>query len=324
MFDTFHQYCESRRPMLDEALDVRISALLRHVPTISGRDLRRALIGGKKLRGILLGLIAEVLGGDWDSALPRAVAVELIQAATLIHDDFVDQDRIRRHMPAVWTLEGARRAVLLGDVVFASAIHMMGEIGGEDGRVVSGAIAEISRGALMEPDDPTRLMEEMESGRLNRDCYEKIIHLKTAVLFAAACELGAISAEADEGVRKRCGRYGSHIGEAYQIADDVKEIRKHLANGCIHAHEMALLTPAVLCFAEEARPHVASILAGASLAVPQPLRRLLRCAEDRMQQEISHRLARAADELREVLEERRHGELGLKAPGDLLEMFNLS
>jgi len=56
----------------------------------------------------------EALGGGLESAIPRAIAVEFIQAATLIHDDFVDQDTLRRNRPAVWTVEGARRAVLIG------------------------------------------------------------------------------------------------------------------------------------------------------------------------------------------------------------------
>ena len=125
--------------MLDAALSSRIAAILPQGSTTAGCDLHPALTGGKKLRGILLGMIAEILGGDWDWALPRAVAVELIQAATLIHDDYVDQDRIRRHLPAVWTLAGARRAVLMGDVIFASAIRMMSEIGPDDGRILSRA-----------------------------------------------------------------------------------------------------------------------------------------------------------------------------------------
>jgi hypothetical protein len=324
MFQSFHQYWQSRRPMLDDALGEWLSALLGQIPSGESENLRASLNGGKKLRGILLGMITEDLGGEWESALPRAVAVELIQAATLIHDDFVDQDRMRRHMPAVWTLEGARRAVLLGDVIFAAAIHMMSEIGRDDGRVVSRAIAEISKGALMEPCDPAMLMEEITSGHLNGNLYEKIIHLKTGVLFEAACELGAISAGADPEIRKRCVRYGARIGEAYQMADDIEEIRKHLMSGSIHSHEMALLAPLILCFAKEARPYMEPLLTGGSFPVPQPLQQWLRFAMDRMEREIRRRLDLAADELRETLRGRKYGMLGLKAPVEILAMFNLS
>lgn len=324
MFISFQQYCQSRRPMLYNALDERISALTGQIPAKEYCYLRLALNGGKKLRGLLLGMIAEVLGGKWESALPRAVAVELIQAASLIHDDFVDQDRIRRHLPAVWTLEGARRAVLLGDVIFASAIHMMNEIGRDDGRVVSRAIAEISKGALMEPDDPMHLMARLRDGHWNRDLYEKIIHLKTGVLFEAACEMGAIAAEADNGIRLRCARYGALIGEAYQIADDMKDIRKYLLEGSIQPHEMAPLVPSFLCFANEARLHIEPLLTGVSSLISPPFRECLESTLECMDREIRHRLNLAADEIREVLEEKPHAALGFKAPADLVEMFNIS
>jgi geranylgeranyl pyrophosphate synthase len=323
MFENFQEYWQNRRPLLDDALAERFNVLFRRVPVRESGNLHLALNGGKKLRGILLGMLAEVLEGEWRSALPRAVAVELIQAATLIHDDFVDQDRMRRHMPAVWTIEGARRAVLLGDVIFAEAIRMMSEIGRDDGRIVSRAIAEISKGALLEPGDPVILMEEIKSG-WNGDLYEKIIRLKTGILFEAACELAAISSGVDGGVRERCMRYGSRIGEAYQMADDIKEIRQHLKDGFIHSHEMALLAPAILRFAEDAPPQIGLLLEGGSFPVSKPLRKCLRFTADRMEREIRGRLDLAVDEMREALQERRQGRLGIEAPGHLLAMFNLS
>ena len=163
MFESFKQYWKYRKPNLDDAFQAAVSEVLRHVPANHFTELQTALDGGKKIRGILLGVIAEDLGGEWGAAISRSVAIELIQTASLIHDDFVDQDRMRRNMPAVWTLEGARKAVLMGDVIFASAIRMMSEIGREDGLVVSRAIAQISKGALMEPNDPLTFMEQITS-----------------------------------------------------------------------------------------------------------------------------------------------------------------
>lgn len=320
MFRNFNQYCQCRRPMLSNALDEQISILFGHIPAKAYGYLCQALTGGKKLRGILLGMIAEVLGGKWEAALPRAVAVELIHAATLIHDDFVDQDRIRRHLPAVWTLEGARRAVLMGDVIFATAIHMMNEVGRDEGRVVSRAIAEISRGALMEPGDGMSSMEQAGSD-WNGDLYEKIIHLKTGILFETACELGALAAEADDRVKRQCMCYGAQIGEAYQIADDIKDIKLYLTEGSIQPNRIPLLVPPMPRFAEEARPYIENLLVGASYRLTQPLRKYLECTVERMEQEIRRRLARAADEMREALEAKPHAILGFKAPADLLAMF---
>ena len=160
--------------------------------------LMASLEAGKKIRGGLTCLVSEALGGTLESAVPRAISVEMIQVATLIHDDFVDQDTVRRGRPATWTVEGARRAVLIGDVIFASAIKMMSDLGREDGATVSDAIAQVSRGALHEPLDPLALAGEIESGRVNGRLYQKVIRLKTGILFGAACRLGAIAAGADD------------------------------------------------------------------------------------------------------------------------------
>ncbi len=177
------------RPRLDEAFNRHLTFLLEDIPLRHAASLGASLEGGKKIRGGLLCMLNSALGGVLESAIPRANAVELIQTASLIHDDFVDQDTVRRNRPATWTLVGARRAVLLGDVMFASAIKMMSDLSQEDGSVISDAIAQVARGAIHEPLDPLLLIGEIESNRLDGRLYEKIIHLKTGILFGAACRL---------------------------------------------------------------------------------------------------------------------------------------
>ena len=180
------------------AFRAHLSALTNDVSFKNRVSFESALVRGKMIRGCLLCLITNSLGGDLETAIPRAVAVELIQAASLIHDDIVDQDTVRRNHPATWTLEGARRAVLLGDLIFASAIKMMSDLGREDGSIISDAIAQVSRGAIQEPLDPLVLAREIESNRVDGSVYGKINHLKTGYLFGAACRLGAIGACADK------------------------------------------------------------------------------------------------------------------------------
>ena len=126
---------------------------------------QRSLQAARESEGPLSAWSHRPLGARWIDALPRAVALELIQTATLIHDDFVDQHEQRRNLPALWTLEGARKAVLLGDVIFASAIQLMSELGREDGLIISNAIAEVSRGAYQEPLDPCSLLDTFERGQ---------------------------------------------------------------------------------------------------------------------------------------------------------------
>ena len=228
-FRDFRDYWEQRRPLVEEPFQRTLSGLLDGIPLRDSVSLRATLEAGKKIRGCLSCLISEALGGDLTSAAPRAVAIELVQAATLIHDDFVDQDTMRGNRPAVWTIEGPRRAVLIGDVLFATAIQMMSELSREDGLTISRAIAQVSQGALREPLDPLTLSQEMAADRVGGGVYEKIIRLKTGILFGAACHLGAIAAGADQKYRQKAFRFGVQIGEAYQIADDLSEVQQQLS-----------------------------------------------------------------------------------------------
>ena len=158
----FKDFTERMRPTLDHAFRAQLSGLTNDVVFKHGVSFESALAVGKMIRGCLLCLIADCLGAAAGTAVPRAVAVELIQAASLLHDDFVDQDTVRRNQSATWTLEGARRTVLLGDLIFASAIKMMTDLGREDGSTIANAIAQVSKGAVQEPVDPLVLAREIE------------------------------------------------------------------------------------------------------------------------------------------------------------------
>ena len=258
----FHDYLAWRRPALEDAYDRTLSLLLEGAAVKDMASLMDALKAGKKIRGCLSCLVCESLGGSAESAMPRAVAVEMIQAATLIHDDFVDRDRVRGDRPAVWTIEGPRRAVLIGDVIFASAIKMMSDVSADDGRAAAHAIAHVSRGALHEPLDPLLLATEIESDGFPGRLYDDIVRLKTGILFGVACMLGAIAAGGGEDLAQICYRYGLSVGEAYQIADDMKDVRHCLSCRSLNPRRMAALAPALLCFVSEMRPAVVDVLRG--------------------------------------------------------------
>jgi geranylgeranyl pyrophosphate synthase len=324
MFAGFQDYLAVLKPRLNEAFHRQLHMVLGRITLKNAASLLATLEAGKRIRGCLSCMISDALGGALESVIPRAVAVELIQAATLIHDDFVDQDTRRRNQPAVWTLEGARRAVLIGDVIFATAIKMMSDLSREDGVVVSQAIAKLSRGALHEPLDPFGLSQEIESHRMNENLYEKIIHLKTGILFGTACQLGAIAAEANGRIREVMYRYGLRIGEAYQIADDLIDVKKHLSSRSIHPQQMAALAPALLYFVSEIRPDILPILRGESLKFRDSTAEFLGQAVRLMEQEIERRLHSARSEIEVVFPKNEYGELARKTPWDLIQMFNES
>jgi hypothetical protein len=320
----FEDYLGILKQRMDDAFGKALSTLLGNVPMENTASLMEILQAGKKIRGCLSCMVSEALGGTLEAAIPRAVAVELIQAATLIHDDFVDQDTLRRNRPAAWTLEGARRAVLIGDVIFATAIEMMNDLGWEDGLVVSHAIAQVSKGALHEPLDPLDVIREVESDRMDSQWYDKIIHLKTGILFGTACRLGAIAANADIRTREISYRYGLRIGEAYQIADDMKEVKQHLSTRSIRPGQMAPLVPAFLYFADGIGPHMMKILEGESPEVDDPVWELFARAAMLMEETIEGRLKSAVSEIQEDFVAGQYRELVRTAPWDLIRLFNQS
>jgi hypothetical protein len=324
MLTSFQDYLAALKPRLDEAFHRQLSILLGRIALQKTASFMATLEAGKKIRGCLSCMISDSLGGTLEAVTPRAVAIELIQAATLIHDDFVDQDTMRRNQPAAWTLEGARRAVLIGDVIFAGAIKMMSDLGREDGLAVSQAIAQVSRGALHEPLDPPALIRDLESHRWSDKLYEKIIHLKTGILFGTACHLGAIAAGANGRVRTITYRYGLRIGEAYQIADDLKEVRQHLLRRSIQPEQMAALAPTLLYFVNEMRPHILTVLQGEGLEFGAATEKFLTTAVKHMEYEIERRLQSAVSEIAMDFPENPYQELVRRTPWDLVRMFNES
>lgn len=321
-FTDFADYAASLRPSLDASVQEQLSRLLGGRGLAPFNGALKGLAQGKKTRGSLLCLVAAALGAGLERALPRAVAVELIQTATLIHDDFVDQHRSRRGLPALWTLSGARRAVLLGDVLFASAIHMMSELGPEDGRIVSRTIAEVSRGALQEPLDIVSLADEIEAGRLDAALYESIIHLKTGVLFGAACQLGAVAGRADSNAQQAWLDYGRRIGEAYQIADDLHDVQRCLATRTCDLPALLAIAPALLFFVKDARPSLLQAARSAHATPPGELLEQLGAAAASMNAEIEKRLAAAVDAVEGQMPGGDYGRLAREAPLSVIGMFN--
>jgi geranylgeranyl pyrophosphate synthase len=317
----FKDYCCRRRPILDRAIGQTLQALFQDLHVHPDEALTDTLRGGKMIRGSLVCLVSESLGGNLSSAVQRSVAVELIHGATLIHDDFVDQDRARRGKPAAWTLAGARKAVLLGDVIFASAIEMMSDLSRDDGLAVSRAIARISKGAFQEPIDPSELAVHLCSNAVPESFYDAIIDLKTGVLFGVACELGTLAAGAERDVRNAFYRYGLLIGEAYQIADDLQEIEHHLSSGAIDARELAALVPAMVRFGRN-QSSLTPLLIGERSMLSRALSKSFEQVRRGMAQEMERRLELARLAVAGLVPDSRKATMIHEAPQELIEMFN--
>lgn len=171
--------------------------------------------GGKRLRPLLALLCARACGYKGDKHALVAAIIEFIHTATLLHDDVVDESRMRRGHKTANYIWGNESSVLVGDFVFSRSFEMMVDTG--EMRVMeilahaSNTIAEGEVMQLLNCNDPDTTEER----------YMAVIQSKTAKLFEAACQLGAILANQSQEIEHACATYGVHIGTAFQLKDDV-------------------------------------------------------------------------------------------------------
>lgn len=171
--------------------------------------------GGKRLRPALVVMAAKALGYQGGIHHEMAAVVEFIHTATLLHDDVVDNSELRRGKETANTLFGNAASVLVGDFLYSRAFQMM--VGAHDMRVMevlseaTNIIAEGEVLQLMNCNDPD----------IDESAYLQVIRYKTAKLFEAAGRLGAIVNGSPREAEDSLGRYGMHLGTAFQIVDDV-------------------------------------------------------------------------------------------------------
>jgi octaprenyl-diphosphate synthase len=171
--------------------------------------------GGKRLRPALVLLSAGALGYRGTTHHTLAAVVEFIHTATLLHDDVVDESALRRGQPTANTLFGNAASVLVGDFVYSRAFQMMVSAG--DMRVLevlADATNVIAEGEVLQ-------LMNCRNADIDEESYLRVIRYKTAKLFEAAGRLGAILAGASAETERALATYGSHLGTAFQLIDDV-------------------------------------------------------------------------------------------------------
>ena len=173
---------------------------------------------GKRLRPALALLAGGATGNICPSHFDLAVILELIHAATLVHDDILDGADKRRGQPTANAKWGNAISVLLGDCLFAHALKLSTSFqNGEISRRIAHAASDVCSGEIIQTQRRFDL-------KLSVPDYYKIIEMKTAALFAAACELGALINEAAPEVIDALRLFGLQLGTAYQIYDDVLDL----------------------------------------------------------------------------------------------------
>jgi octaprenyl-diphosphate synthase len=174
------------------------------------------LIAGsaKRLRPLLTVAAARLAGARDDACLKLAAAVEFIHTATLLHDDVVDSSQLRRGRVAAHLIWGAPSSVLVGDFLFARAFELMVDAGSISAlEILARASRVIAEGEVLQ-------LTRAHDMDLSQDLYLEIIQAKTAELFAAAAECGAVSAGAPPERCRNLRRFGMDLGLAFQLIDD--------------------------------------------------------------------------------------------------------
>jgi len=209
-------------PVADDV--ARIDDVLRAQAPVGNPVLRygvEAIIaaGGKRLRPAILFLVARFYQYDLEKLLPMSAAIELLHTATLVHDDTIDQALIRRGLPTLNSLLDEGTTVLAGDYLFAKAAVLSTMSGVMRAtRIFAESLVTICEGEIEQKFATHDLTTSL-------DVYYKRIYSKTAALFAAAGEIGAVLSEAPEEAIQKLRHYGQQLGMAFQIIDDILDFR---------------------------------------------------------------------------------------------------
>lgn len=188
---------------------------------------------GKMMRPILVLLMAKELGVVQTNSLRSAVTLELLHTASLVHDDVVDESGERRGQRSVNAVYDNKVAVLVGDYLLSTSllqasqtanIHVVEIISRLGGTLSEGEVAQLAN---------------IRREAITEEAYFHIIHNKTAALFAACAELGAISAGGDETYVKNARKFGEIIGLCFQIRDDIFDYYADAAIGKPTGNDMA-------------------------------------------------------------------------------------
>ncbi len=170
--------------------------------------------GGKRLRPLLTLAAARLCGYQGERHVQLAACVEFIHTATLLHDDVVDESILRRGLASANAVFGNKASVLVGDFLFARAFQLMVADGSLDVlRILSAAAATIAEGEVLQLTTQNDLATTEQK-------YFEVIRGKTAALFAAACEVGAVIAARPAPECAALARYGMDLGMAFQLVDD--------------------------------------------------------------------------------------------------------
>lgn len=213
-------------PIADDMLEVEriireeVSSAVSRVDEV-GHYITEA--GGKRMRPALLILMARAMGADPAKAAYLGAVIEILHTATLMHDDVVDEGMMRRGRPTANARWGNGTAVLVGDFFYTRSFQMMVRTGNlRVMQALADAANRLSEGEVLQ-------MHNAHNPDITEEDYFGVIERKTACLFKAAAHMAAAVAEAPAEMEEACAGYALHLGNAFQIADDILDYQGEAA-----------------------------------------------------------------------------------------------
>ena len=200
----------------------RVSERIRSLTCGLGPELEPVVAGlverpGKRLRSQLVAHCALLGDPSLRDVVQAGAVVELLQVASLLHDDVVDQAQTRRHAPSAHVAHGIESALLGGVACFALAGLEAAELGEAVNRVTSRTVADLARGEMLD-------VERAFDVELSTEDYLAVVEGKTAPLFRCSCELGAVLGGCEAEIRRTVAAFGAELGVAFQVLDDCLDI----------------------------------------------------------------------------------------------------
>lgn len=209
--DAMQELTAANMDLVNQTIIDRMQSPVSLIPELAGHLISS---GGKRLRPMLTLAAGKLIGYEGTRHIGLATAVEFIHTATLLHDDVVDESKLRRGKKPANLIWGNQATVLVGDFLFSRAFELMVE---SDSlrvlKILSNTSAVITEGEVLQLTTANDLSTTEEK-------YLEVITAKTAVLFAAACEVTAVVSEQGTEVETALDAYGKYLGIAFQLVDD--------------------------------------------------------------------------------------------------------
>ncbi len=186
-----------------------------HVPLVNEVSEHILFSGGKRLRPLLAVISSRLCGRNEDILFDLSIVPEYLHAASLLHDDVIDEGLLRRGKEPAYKVWGNKAAVLAGDYLYARAIDLASQFG--DTRIaeaISKTVAFMAEGEIIQ-------LLEIDNPSYSEEIYDDIIFRKTASLISCSCKIGALFANGSEEEIKALEDYGRNLGMAFQIVDDL-------------------------------------------------------------------------------------------------------